>query len=122
VILALDIVNEKDLALTPDMHSIIAGTDGIRNEAEISVSTFDPKQFNKEVKRYVADAQLAKCLFAAFECQRFQELQNNEPRLSIFIANENFRRILGTIEKDLKITKGKNWRRTLKCFLELSID
>ena len=45
-------------------------------------------QFVRDIKYYIGDVNLAKCLFAASDGIMFQELKGKETRLNIFLANE----------------------------------
>lgn len=87
VTIVLDIASEKDLALSTDA-SLEGVTNSVRTGATMGLTSLKSKQLVKEIKHYVADARVARCLFAASEGLMFQELGRSEPRLTVFVAGE----------------------------------
>jgi hypothetical protein len=53
-----------------------------------SLSSFDAEVFTRDVKNYVRDAKVMRCLFAASEGLSFLPESAREPRLSVFVAGE----------------------------------
>jgi hypothetical protein len=88
VTIVIDLSYEKESTFGADMTSMEGVADALGSGTAIGLSSFSPRQFVKEIKHYVVDVKLARCLFAASEGLLFQELSHYEPRLQLFIAGE----------------------------------
>ncbi len=93
VTIVLDIASDEDFATSIDVSSLTGALEGVTNSvrqegATMGLSSLKPRQLVKEIKHYVADAQVARCLFAASAGLMFQELHLNEPRLTVLVAGE----------------------------------
>ena len=90
VTVVVDIASENDLAFDKE---VLASAESMKDafmtkNASISFSSFNATVFTKQVKHYVADAKVMRCLFAASEGLMFQAEALREPRLKIYLSKE----------------------------------
>jgi hypothetical protein len=127
VTIVIDIALERVLSMSADKSYFESVTTTVGAGATTMGLTLNPKQFIKQIKHYVSDARLARCLFGSSEGFMFEELgrvSGFEPRLTVILANElsveiarRYLETLGTgIYKDEDLTLFPRTFANLKSF------